>query len=132
MLTETLSGKCPCCKYDKMLQRYGSCGYFQLDGCPNCGFGYGTNNHDDETFGIEAWLGYGVYMLSMVHDINNDEYPKWLADMNSKPNDEVRKMVFDWTESETRCDDIEKTIFVYTDEDVKKHMETNPVIFKQL
>ena len=44
MLTETLSGKCPCCGYDKLLQRYGSLGYHQLDGCANCGFGNGTFN----------------------------------------------------------------------------------------
>lgn len=33
MLTETLSGQCPCCGYDKMIQRYGSDGYYHLDGC---------------------------------------------------------------------------------------------------
>lgn len=132
MLTETLSGKCPCCNYDKLLQRYGSHGYFQLDGCPNCGFGYGTNHYDDDTFGVSAWLSYGIYILSMVKNIDDEEYPKWLEDMKSKPDDEVRKMVFDWAESETRSDDIEKTVFAYTEEDVKKHLETKPVIFKQL
>lgn len=132
MLTETLSGKCPCCNYDKLLQRYGSMGYSQLDGCPNCGFGYGTNSYDGDEFGFEAWVGYGIYMLSMVNNIKDDKYEEWLSKMNSKPKEEVRKMIFDWVETESRCDDIENTIFVYGEDDIKKHLDTKPLIFKTI
>lgn len=64
MLTETLSGKCPCCGYDKLFQRYGSSGYLQLDGCSNCGFGYSTNSFDNDNYGVNAWLGYGKHIIS--------------------------------------------------------------------
>lgn len=132
MLTETISGKCPCCGYDKLLQRYGSMGYYQLDGCPKCGFGYGTNHHDDDTFGVEAWLAYGVHILAVVHageELTQEEYDKWLNEIDNLPVDEKRRMIFDWMEKQERCDDVETTVFKYGQEDVDKYMATNPLIF---
>lgn len=137
MLTETLSGKCPCCGYDKLLQRYGSIGYYQLDGCPNCGFGYGSNHHDNDTFGLEAWLSYGIHVMSCINssDEQGNEkgkgYDDWLKELNALPELEVRKMVFEWAEKAQRSDDVQATIFEYKPEDVQKYLETNPVIFKQ-
>lgn len=119
MLTETLSGECPCCGYDKLLQRYGSSGHLQLDGCANCGFGYSTNHHDDDCFGVQAWLPYARHLLSCL-SIGTEG----LSD------EEVRRMVFDWCEKEDRCDDVEGTIFVYSDEDIQNHKSLNLTVFK--
>ena len=133
MLTETISGKCPCCGYDKLLQRYGSSGYYQLDGCPKCGFGYGTNYHNEPSFGVEAWLDYGVHILSMQHlsENNNsqEEYDKWYNEINALPELEKRKLVFELIDKLERCDDVGTTIFKYEEEDIQKYMAANPIIF---
>lgn len=131
MLSETLSGKCPCCSYDKLLQRYGSSGYFHMDGCPNCGFGYGQGQ-GEEVFGEEAFLDYGVHILTSNHVRNDsqEEYDKWKNELSALSNLEKRKMIFEWAEKQERCNDVENTVFKYSEEDVKKHLSTNPVIFK--
>jgi hypothetical protein len=123
MLTETLSGKCPCCGYNKLLQRYGSFGYLQLDGCANCGFGYASNHHDDDEFGLSAWLSYAKHILSLQHiEPETDEfYERSMLELNKLPDDDVRRMVFDWCEKQERVDDVDTTVFVYSDEDIQKH-----------
>jgi hypothetical protein len=123
MLTETISGKCPCCGHDKMIQRYGSMGYLQLDGCAKCGFGYSTNHYDDDEFGVEAWLPFATHLFTSATDKDYDELSKL-------PSEERRKMVYDWLQSQERFDDIENTIFDYSDEDIKKHQEFNLPVFK--
>ena len=125
MLTETISGKCPCCGYDKLLQRYGSVGYLQMDGCPNCGFGYSTN-HEEETFGVDAWLPYAKHLLSCIE---LDNFESKLEYLNSLSDLEVRRLVFDWCQSQERCDDIDETIFEYTEKDVEDHRQLNLPIF---
>lgn len=164
MLTETVSGKCPCCNYDKMVQRYGSSSYFQMDACPNCGFGYGSNHFDPEKYGEMAWISFFIHCLACHNSSDFEEQfeddPSVVKGMNDfgcesidynggksasqkayefcinkysifKPID-IRRMIFDWHEQMERSDDVETTIFVYSDEDVKKHMATNPVIFKTI
>jgi hypothetical protein len=136
MLTETLSGKCPYCGYDKLLQRYGSDGYYQMDGCPNCGFGYGSNHYDEQTFGVGAWLDYGIHILACVAlpteplAFNEEAYNKRKAELERLEENEVRRLVFEWAESEDRVDDVENTVFVYTQSDIDKWAATNPVVFK--
>jgi hypothetical protein len=120
MLTETLSGKCPCCNNDKLFQRYGSMGYFQMDYCPKCGFFYGSNG-TEEDFGEEASLGWAKYQLEMVSEKTKEE----LDVMESL---DIRKELYEWTKTQDRFDDIETTIFKYEDEDVNKHMKTKPII----
>jgi hypothetical protein len=86
MLTETISGKCPCCGYDKLLQRYGSHGYYQLDGCAKCGFGYGTNGYGetaDNKVGFESWAGYGLYVTAMFRASSDVPYPEELRNRGS-------------------------------------------------
>jgi len=131
MLTETLSGKCPCCGYNKLFQRYGSIGYHQLDGCANCGFGYSSNHHDNDDFGVEAWLPYARHVLSLMHvKPESDEfYERSLEELNELPDEDVRRMAFDWCEKQERCDDMEDTVFVYTNEDVEKHKSFGLPIF---
>ena len=121
MLTETISGKCPCCGYDKMVQRYGSIGYFQMDACPNCGFAYGTNHYDGEHFGEEVGIGYFKHLL----DCWSIEYQE------KESNESIRRKVFDKLEQEERCDDVEGTIFSYDEKDIQKHKEFKLVVFKQ-
>lgn len=132
MLTETISGKCPCCGYNKMLQRYGSTGYHQLDGCANCGFGYSTNHHDGEDFGVAAWLPYGKHILSLQYvEPDTDEfYERSLEEFDKMSDEEARRMVFDWCEKQERSDDVEETVFVYEGEDIQKHKDLELVIFK--
>lgn len=172
MLTETLSGKCPCCNYDKLLQRYGSQGYYQLDGCPNCGFGYGYSmGQEHETVvGEDAWLDYGAHLMACL---DAEKYESMFQDdecvvraegemlegtkvigesitynggrtkeqkafdhavqlFKSLSKGELRKRIFDWADGESRSNDVETTVFKYTEDDVKNYLATNPVIFKQV
>jgi hypothetical protein len=148
MLSEDIGGKCPCCNYDKMFQRHGSLGYYLLDGCPNCGFGYGSNHHDSDCFGIDAWIGYGAHVLASVLSSSiegefmlNDEIPdingsiqyKVLNDELLKLNKDVlRKRIFDWMETQNPFLKSEETVFQYDHVDVERWLETNPVIFKKI
>ena len=162
MLTETLSGKCPCCGYDKLLQRYGSMGYHQLDGCPNCGFSYGSNHHDEsEPIGSGVLIRYGAHMMACLeaekyeHLCQDDPqvfrhedgkgytshggitkeskaYDMAFAELSKLDELTMRKKIFDWAESETRCDDVVGTIFTYDKKDVDDYLATNPVIFKKV
>jgi hypothetical protein len=69
MLTESYGGICPNCCYDRMLVRYGGIGYFQFDACPNCGFNYGTNHYDGETFNsAEFWDGQVKILESQLKE----------------------------------------------------------------
>lgn len=74
MLTETYGGKCPNCDYDRMLMRYGSFGYFQYDGCQNCGFAFGTSigyNNEEITYrDWEIWEGELNYLKSSLEEKN--------------------------------------------------------------
>jgi hypothetical protein len=132
MLTETLSGECPCCGYDKLLQRYGSIGYHQLDGCANCGFGYSSNHYDNDDFGVSAWLPYAKHVLSMqyVEPETDEFYERSMVELNKLSEEEVRKMVFNWCEKQERCDDVVETVFNYTEEDIEKHKSFGLSVFK--
>lgn len=132
MLTETLSGRCPCCNYTKLLQRYGSQGYLQMDGCPRCGFGYAFNHHDPESFGVEAWLDYGIHILACnrINDYEEDGYQKELERLSALSPIEQRRAVFEWAEKQTKYEEENvDTVFLYTKEDIIRHRMTNPVIF---
>jgi len=151
MLTEAIGGKCPCCNYNKMFQRCGSLGYYLLDGCPNCGFGYGSNHHDSDCFGIDAWLDYGTHVIALIflsridgeYFLNEDENNEIFQDIRyvllrnellKLKKDVLRKRIFDWietvdvTKSESTC----LLVFKYDHVDVERWLETNPVIFKKI
>lgn len=120
MLTETISGKCPCCGYDKLLQRYGSMGHYILDACANCGFTYGTNHHDGEFFGEEASIGWFKHALKM-----------WEIEYSEEESfTHIRKKVFDQLEKIGRYDDVDETIFKYDESDIISHKEKSLPIFK--
>jgi len=166
MLTETLSGKCPCCNYDKLLQRYGSDGYFVLDGCSKCGFGYGSNHYpesNDNKVGTEIWIDYGLHTIALTMARDRVPYPEILEERLKKEGvihcqtdqdhikqqklfdvayedilqklremdiDKQRYEIFKWTEKQERCDDIETTVFQYSEDEVKDYLSQNPVIFQ--
>jgi len=132
MLTETLSGECPCCGYNKLLQRYGSFGYLQLDGCAKCGFGYSSDGVDDN-YGVSSWLGYGKHILSCYYNYKKTEksHERIVIELDKLIDEDVRLLVFEWCESQERCDDIEKTIFEYSDEDILKYKSFNLPIYDQ-
>jgi len=152
MLSEGIGGKCPCCSYNRMLQRSGSQGYYLLDGCPNCGFGYGSNLFDTPSFGFDAWSSYGTYLLSLsiqnrrdgeyffyetVDEVfENFKYNLPNNNLVGSNNITIRKMIFNYVESfkndqisNAFCGD---TVFQYNENDIKKWMNTNPVIFKKV
>lgn len=132
MLTDTISGKCPCCGYDKLLQRYGSFGYLQLDGCSNCGFGYSSNHHDDPDFGIKAWIDHAKYLIAMSEFESDELYQKRIDELNLLSDEEVRRLAFDFCENSERYDDVEYTVFKYTEEDVLNHKKLNLEVFKEI
>jgi hypothetical protein len=109
-------------------------GYYQLDGCPNCGFGYGSNHHDNDVFGVGAWIDYGRHILSCQHiEPSTDEfYERSMVELHKRSDEEVRQLVFEWSEKQERCDDVYKTVFVYSNEDVENYLATNPTIFKTI
>lgn len=160
MLTEGISGTCPCCGYTKMLQRYGSWGYYQLDGCPNCGFGYGTDGEESPLIGTDGWIWYGLICLAIedqhkyIHEFEDDpdikrEGSGWIKENGGSTKEEkafekakhvlgqlddleLRKKVFEWAEAcELNPNDMHiSTVFTYTDKDIANYKATNPVIFK--
>lgn len=132
MLTETLSGKCPCCGYDKLLQRYGSIGYFQLDGCANCGFAYGTNHHDEQVFGMDALIPYAIHILACNESENefNKSYESHMIELNKMDKERIRRMLFDWCEKQERSNDVDSTVFTYSDDDIKSHKRNKLEVFK--
>lgn len=128
MLTETLSGKCPNCGYDKLLQRYGSFGYLQLDGCSNCGFGYATNHCDGESFGIQSWISYGKHILASQFE----DYDAVFNELDQLDDESLRFRIFEWCESQPHYDDVEETVFKYTDEDIELHRSFGIRVFKEI
>ena len=125
MLTETLSGKCPCCNYNKMLQRYGSSGYYQLEGCPKCGFGYGTNHHETEESGPNCWLDYGLHIVSFNFQDSYQIYNNFCKLSYYKK----RELIFKSIDKEERFDDISNTIFEYSKEEIETYRKSKPLIF---
>ena len=107
MLTEGLGGYCPNCHYTKMLQRYGSSGYYQLDYCARCGFGYayaqGQKNEGD----------LGDKVLEAVLEAHT----KILKEAKFPI---TRKGLYDWIESITRKDGVQTStnVFAYSEADV--------------
>lgn len=119
MLVETLSGKCPCCGHNKLVQRYGSSGYHQMDACPKCGFGYATNHHDYEYWGVDAW--YEIFKIEL--DIMNISYEE---------DDDVqliREKVYRAFKTHERSSEIKDTVFQYTQDDIEKHKALGMKIF---
>lgn len=121
MLTETISGKCPCCNYNKLLQRYGSSGYYELDGCPKCGFGFGSNQYDLESKGVEAWMEYGLHIVSCIKNID-------FLELDNLTYYQKREMVFKTIDNLERCDDLETTVFEYSKEEIENYKKTKPLI----
>lgn len=149
MLTETISGKCPICSYNKLRQRYGSSGYYLMDGCPSCGFGYGDSDMSEENTGvcIESWLCISIvdlaYKFSEYIKESLDSDPKYIndncydsifgfakAELEKLSQDELRYLVYESHESEERSDDVLNTIFLYGQEDLAEYIiKNNPIIF---
>ncbi len=150
MLTETLSGQCPCCGYDKMIQRYGSDGYYNLDGCLRCGFGYGSNG-ENGVWGVDAWIdfakhiltasGYEKYISIFKDDscIERNEfgyntnggktkeekaYEHYMSIINSFDETLIRKMIFEWAEKQKRSSDVDATVFQYTEEEINNYKKS--------
>ena len=64
-----IGGKCPVCDFDKMVHNVGTDNDYQFDGCPKCGFGYGSIVNKDKksdvnyNIGIKAWLNLTTLIL---------------------------------------------------------------------
>lgn len=58
-----------------------------------------------------------------------EEYDKWFNELNAFSVEEKRKLIFELIDNFDRCDDVETTVFKYSQEDVDKYMATNPLIF---
>jgi hypothetical protein len=119
MTVETISGNCPCCGFDKMIQRYGSTGWLGLDACASCGFGYVDNpgepdekwdNHlqlwHDESFGH---LLLHMYGFGYKGDTLPTEYP-------------TRKEVFIELLNAERHDDVKGTVYNYNEDFINAHV----------
>jgi hypothetical protein len=146
MLTETISGKCPICSYDKLRQRYGSMGHYQIDGCPSCGMGCGGSDFDTKS-GTESWIEISAIDLTYKYssyiekEFNSD--PGLVKDncfdcifgevkdaLMKMPQDELRYLIFESHEAEGRFDDVETTVWTYSQEDLAEYIIINkPVIF---
>lgn len=119
MLIETISGKCPCCNYNKLLQRYGTA---SLDGCPKCGFGYSDHyNHYYNDVGPNLWLGYGLYIISMItgENIKNLQFLTYY---------QQREKIFKTVEKLERNNDLENTVFDFSLEEIERYKKSKPLI----
>jgi hypothetical protein len=123
MTTETISGKCPCCGYDKLIQHYGSHGAFNLEACASCGFGYSyypfaESKEEMEDINEKLWCSESfanvlIFMFQFSWDGESQvtQYPSRLE-------------VFKEIEKIERFNDIEKTIFKYPSEFIASHQLT--------
>jgi hypothetical protein len=112
MLTETWGGKCPVCGFDRILMRYGSTGYYQLDACPRCGFAYGTNMQDIvDTDPMEVWK---AVLEAEQKFLKAKNLPKSIDG------------IYKWVMSFEGIPDKERdSTFLYTDEHIEKYKESN-------
>lgn len=112
MLVEGIGGNCPNCGYNKMFQRYGSSGFWDVDACPKCGFAFGyAQGNEKANYGDECWK----IILQGLHPMLQKDGFSY-----------TRKGVFKFVEKCCRnCQD--KTlnranVFKYSKADVKKIM----------
>jgi hypothetical protein len=70
----------------------------------------------------------GYHILSLQHE----SYDQKLNELNTLSDEVIRKMVFDWCEERERCNDVDETVFRYTEEDVLKHKELQLPVFKKI
>jgi hypothetical protein len=118
MTVETISGNCPCCGFDKLIQRYGSAGWLGLDACASCGFGYVDNpGEPDEEWNthLQLWHdeSFGHLLFHMYGFGNNGDEPT-----REYP---TRKEVFIELMGTKRCDDVDGTVYLYKKEFVNGH-----------
>lgn len=126
MTTETISGKCPCCGYEKMIMRYGSTGWYLFEGCPNCGFGYGTDHQDKESEHVDAWIAFAG------HYIESHSKPETIYLISSREReDDLRRKIFQWAEKQERFNDVEATLFQYDNDYIEAYRQTNPLTFRR-
>ena len=52
-----------------------------------------------------------------------------MVELNKLTDEEVRRMVFEWCEKQERVDDLDETVFKYSDEDVQKHKSFGLPVF---
>ena len=55
-----------------------------------------------------------------------------MVELNKLPDEDVRRLVFEWCEKQERSNDVDETVFVYTDDDVQKHKSFGLTVFKVL
>lgn len=114
VVIETYGGTCPMCKYDRMLMRYGSMGWYQYDACPKCGFAYGTNHYEGEDTPEEVWKAILEADKAYLKELG---FPV------------TRQGIFEWIESldpPTMRD--RDTVFLYSDEEIEKYRRKNNII----
>lgn len=148
MLTETISGHCPICNYNKLFQRYGSFGYFQMDACSSCGFAYGESggheridiNHISDFSICIFYLSIDYYYLLKDEFVCpatgdklspcsklNDLIMLFLSTLDKKL---VQYLLFEFCEKKDRYDDIKRTIFDYNQTELAFYILKNePTIF---
>jgi len=109
MMTEGFGGQCPNCGYTNMFQRYGSSGCWQVDYCPNCGFGCGYADGDDAPSYGDKTRDAVLHGLKKM--LETDGFPV------------TRKGLFDWTFK--NCKDIAPSgnTFSYDEQEVKAIMK---------
>lgn len=148
MLVETISGRCPICSYNKLFQRYGSFGYFQMDACPSCGFAYGEDRDNDSiTINHISDFSICIFYLSIdYYYILKDEFScqsiggnlshcSKLSDLiefflSTLDKKLVQYLLFDFCEKKGRYDDIKSTIFNYNQTELAFYILKNePTIF---
>ena len=145
MLTETISGKCPVCSYDKLRQRYGSSGYYMIDGCPSCGWGCGGDWGGE--IGTEYWIDFSLidlayeYSAYIEKQLNADS--KLVDDncfdcifafvkkaLEKLPQDDIRYLIYESHQSHKRSDDVEGTLWQISHELLVEYiLDNNPIIF---
>ncbi len=148
MTEDLITGKCPCCNYNKLFQRWSSNSHtFQMEGCANCGFGYGTNMELPlVTIGFDSWKEYilrvfNIQLLELIKpnlliEINLNYYHNekdFLEHINPFSELEVRRLIFNLAEKLEReeNDGNHNTLFSYSKEEIEDYKKTNPIIFKK-
>lgn len=127
MTTELLSGQCAACNYDKLIIRTGSSGWATWEYCPSCGFGYldahqtGWSQSEGDVRGFANQDAFeqltGVFAQYMG-----------LAGTDPAP---TRQQLFEWAESQSRDNNMNAPLFVYSPEEISQYQALQEPVFGQ-
>lgn len=156
-MTETVSGNCPSCGYNKMISRFGDGVMNIVEGCARCGLGYSSLSEEGSEPNENTWRDYMIHILSNVDApemnselrhkldsqgidvINDDEYIKYneefykfinnrKVELSKLDNMALRIELMSFLSKIDRTDEVTSSIFMYSDNEIANHKSKMKII----